>query len=50
MTRNVEEGIFIINYQDKILNSKNEWHQPKIITTTVVQGGAEMLGGEFQIF
>ena len=50
MTRNIEEGTFIISYQGKILNPKNEWHQPKIIRTTVVQGGAEMIGGEVQIF
>ena len=34
----------------EILNSKNEWHQPKIIRTTVVQSGAEMIGGEVQRF
>jgi hypothetical protein len=45
LTRNIEEGTFIINYHGEILNSKNEWHQPKIIRTTVVQGGAEMIGG-----
>ena len=27
------------------MNSKTEWHQPKIIRTTVLQGGAEMAGG-----
>ena len=32
------------------LNSKNKWHRQKIIRTTVVQGGAEMIGGEVQIF
>ena len=26
------------------MNLKNEWHQPRIIRTTVVQGGAEMVG------
>ena len=45
MTRNIEEGTFIINYHGEILNSKNEWHKPNIIRTTVVQGGAEMVGG-----
>ena len=27
------------------MNSKTEWHQPKIIRTTILQGGAEMAGG-----
>ena len=45
MTRNIEEGTFIINYQGKILNSKNKWHLPKMIRTTVVQGEAKMIGG-----
>ena len=39
-----------MNYEGEILNSKNEWHQPKIIRTTVIQGGAEMIGGEVQRF
>ena len=46
-------GIFIVkayhkpitNYEGEILNSKTEWHQPKIIRTTILQGGAEMAGG-----
>ena len=50
LTRNIEEGTFIVNYQGEILNSKNEWHQPKIIRTTVIQGGAEMVGGQVQRF
>jgi hypothetical protein len=50
LTRNIEEGTFIVNYEGEILNSKNEWHQPKIIRTTVVQGGAEMVGGEPRMF
>ena len=37
--------MFIINHEGKILNSKTEWHQPKIIRTTILQGGAEMAGG-----
>ena len=37
--------MFIINYEGEILNSKTEWHQPKIIRTTILQGGAEMAGG-----
>ena len=50
LTRNIEEGTFIVNYEGEILNSKNEWNQPKIIRTTVVQGGAEMIGGEVHVF
>jgi hypothetical protein len=45
ITRIVEEGVFIINHEGEILNSKTEWHQPKIIRTTILQGGAEMAGG-----
>jgi hypothetical protein len=37
--------VFIINHEGEILNSKTEWHQPKIIRTTILQGGAEMAGG-----
>ena len=37
--------MFIINHEGEILNSKTEWHQPKIIKTTILQGGAEMAGG-----
>ena len=44
LTRCVEVGTFIVNFEGEILNSKNEWHQPRIIRTTVVQGGAEMAG------
>ena len=44
LTRCVEEGTFIVNFEGEVLNSKNEWHQPRIIRTTVVQGGAEMAG------
>ena len=45
ITRIIEEGVFIINYEGEILNSKTEWHQSKIIRTTILQGGAEMAGG-----
>ena len=31
LTRIIEEGTFIVNYVGEVLNSKNEWHQPKII-------------------
>ena len=50
LPRNIEEGTLIINYQGEILNSKKEWHQPKIIRITVFQGWAEMVGGEVQRF
>ena len=41
----VEEGTFISNHKGELLNSKNEWHQAKIIRTTtkVIQGGADVL-------
>ena len=45
ITRIIEEGVFIINHEGEILNSKTKWHQPKIIRTTILQGGAEMAGG-----
>ena len=38
LTRIIEEGTFIINHEGEVLNSKNEWHQPKIIRTTITQG------------
>ena len=41
----VEEGTYISSHKGELLNSKNEWHQAKIIRTTtrVVQGGADVL-------
>ena len=41
----VEEGTFISSHKGELLNSKNEWHQAKIIrtTTNVIQGGADVL-------
>ena len=44
-TRLVEEGTYISSHRVELLNSKNEWHQAKILRTTtrVVQGGAEVL-------
>ena len=41
----VEEGTYISNHKGELLNSKNEWHQAKIIRTTtrVLQGGADLL-------
>ena len=44
MTRVIEEGTFIVNFDAELLNSKNEWHQPKIIRTTILQGGTELAG------
>ena len=43
----VEEGTYISNHKGELLNSRNEWHQAKIIRTTtrVVQGGADVLRG-----
>ena len=37
--------MLIINHEGEILNTKTEWHQPKIIKTTILRGGAEMAGG-----
>ena len=44
-TRLVEEGTFISSHRGELLNSKSEWHQAKVIRTTVrvAQGGAEIL-------
>ena len=44
-TKCVEEGTLIANHQGDLLNSKSEWHQAKVIrtTVTVVQGGAEVV-------
>ena len=44
-TRLVEEGTLISCHGGELLNSKNEWHQAKIVRTTtkVIQGGAELL-------
>ena len=41
----VEEGTYISSHKGELLNSRNEWHQAKIIRTTtrVVQGGADVL-------
>ena len=37
ITKRVEEGTFIVNHEGEVLNSKNEWRQPKIIRTTIQQ-------------
>ena len=41
----VEEGTYITSHKGELLNSKNEWHQAKLVrtTTNVIQGGAELL-------
>ena len=36
----------IVNFNADLLNSKNEWHQPKIVRTTILQGGLSWLGIE----
>ena len=46
----MEEGTFVINYQGEVLNSNKEWQHPKIIRTTITQGGAEMAAGTVRIF
>ena len=45
MSKQTEEGTFMINIKGKLLNSKTEWHQPKLIRTTIHTGGAELAGG-----
>ena len=44
-TRLEEEGTYITSHKGELLNSKNEWHQAKLVRTTthVIQGGAELL-------
>ena len=48
-TRLVEEGTLISCHGGELLNSKNEWHQAKIVRSwtsiNVMQGGAELLRG-----
>ena len=46
-TRLVEEGTLISCHGGELLNSKNEWHQDKIVRTSIngMQGGAELLRG-----
>ena len=46
LNRSIEEGTFMINHDGEVLNSKTEWNQQRIIRTTIVQGGAEMVGGQ----
>ena len=40
----------MLNVEGELLNSKTEWHQPKLIRTTIHTGGAEMAGGRVQSF
>ena len=35
----------MVNIKGEILNSKTEWHQPKIVGTNIHTGGAELAGG-----
>ena len=41
----MEEATYISSHRGELLNSKSEWHQAKVIRTTVrvAQGGAEIL-------
>ena len=41
-TRLVDEGTNIAKHAGCVLNSKTEWHQPKIIRNVIIQGGAEV--------
>ena len=41
LTRLVDEGTNFNSHNGPILNSKSEWHQPKIIRNVIIQGGAE---------
>ena len=40
----------MINVKGELLNSKTEWHQAKIIKTTIYNGGAELAGGQIVSF
>ena len=44
--RQTEEGTFMINIKGELLNSKTEWHQPKLIRTTINTGGVELAEGK----
>ena len=41
LTRFVDEGTNLTSHNGQILNSKTDWHQPKIIRNIIIQGGAE---------
>ena len=50
-TRQTKEGIFLINVEGELLNTKKpEWYKPRIIRTTVHTGGAERAGGRIVSF
>ena len=41
LPRLVDKGTNLSAHNGPILNSKTEWHQPKIIRNIIIQGGAE---------
>ena len=45
LTRLVDEGTNLTKHKGSILNSKTEWHQPKIVRNVIIQGGAEAVRG-----
>ena len=45
LTRLVDEGTNFNSHNGPILNSKSQWHQPKIIRNVIIQGGAEAVRG-----
>ena len=50
ITRQSEEGTFMVKVKGELLNSKTEWHQLKIVRTTIHTGGAELSGGRIISF
>ena len=50
LNRSIEEGTFMVNHRGEVLNSKTEWNQPRLIRTTILQGGAEMIRGRVLLF
>ena len=44
MTRQTEEGTLMVDVKGELLNSKTEWHQQKIIWTTIHTGGFPQAG------
>ena len=49
-TRQTGEEIFMINVGGELLTSKTDWHQPRIIRSTVHTGGGELDGGRIVSF
>ena len=43
-TRLADDGTNIAKHAGPVLNSKTEWHQPKIIRNVIIQGGVEVAG------